>query len=346
MSLAPLGITCGDPGGVGPEIVARSLASATSNSKVVIYGDADILSQQLTKAGVPGERWVVVESLSHFSTATPPLVSIGLVHVGEWGDEARRHEASAAGGEAQYRCLQRALADAKAGSLRGLVTGPMSKEAVNLAGHEFVGHTEFLAAGCGLADDDVTMMFLGPRLRVALVTTHLAVRAVPDAITPVRVARSARHLGEALLQLDGPSRPRGIELLVTGLNPHAGEHGLFGDEDRLAIAPGIEQARAHPPFSAGLLQLRGPVPAETAIRMAAAGDVAGVVTMMHDQATIASKALDWGSAVNVTWGLPFVRTSVDHGVGYDAARSGQVDAQGMLSALLMAEQLTCAAALD
>jgi 4-hydroxythreonine-4-phosphate dehydrogenase len=147
------------------------------------------------------------------------------------------------------------------------------------------------------------------------------------------------HLIEVALRLPRSSQaaPR---IVVTGLNPHAGEAGLFGDEEPRAILPAVEQARALRPFSDGRAQLLGPMGAETAFRQAASGEVDAVVAMSHDQATIASKLLDWTQAVNVTWGLPFVRTSVDHGVAYDAAAGGTADARGMISAIAMAQSLT------
>jgi 4-phospho-D-threonate 3-dehydrogenase / 4-phospho-D-erythronate 3-dehydrogenase len=208
-----------------------------------------------------------------------------------------------------------------------------------MAGHDFVGHTEHLARACGLADDDVTMMFLGPNLRVALVTTHVAVGALPAEITSPRVLRTIEHMADAASRSSRPGGPT-PRLLVTGLNPHAGEGGMFGDDEPRAIVPAITAARARPPFSTGGVQLEGPLGAETAFRRAAGSSVESVVAMMHDQATIASKLLDWTQAVNVTWGLPFVRTSVDHGVAYDAAAQGSADDRGMVSAIAMAQQLT------
>ncbi|MCZ7684321.1 MAG: 4-hydroxythreonine-4-phosphate dehydrogenase PdxA [Sandaracinaceae bacterium] len=176
------------------------------------------------------------------------------------------------------------------------------------------------------------MMFLGPRLKVALATTHLALAGVPAAVTEARVERAIVHLA-ALLERLGPRAP--VRIAVTGLNPHAGEAGLFGREEIERVAPGIERARARLPG----VRVDGPLGAETALRFAASGEVEGVVCMFHDQATIASKLLDWGAAVNVTWGLPFVRTSVDHGVAYDAAAAGTADASGMGAALEMADRL-------
>jgi 4-hydroxythreonine-4-phosphate dehydrogenase len=139
-----------------------------------------------------------------------------------------------------------------------------------------------------------------------------------------------------------PIRPDGRppRMTVTGLNPHAGEAGMFGDEEPRSIEPAIAEARRLPPFADGRLLLEGPTPAETAFRTAASGGIDAVVAMLHDQATIASKLLDWGDAVNVTWGLPFVRTSVDHGVAYDAAASGKIEVEGMRAALELGRLLT------
>jgi 4-hydroxythreonine-4-phosphate dehydrogenase len=152
----------------------------------------------------------------------------------------------------------------------------------------------------------------------------------------MRVARTCRHLAEALLR-SGEVEPR---VVVASLNPHAGEGGLFGDEETRVLAPGIAEAKGAPPFSSGEASLEGPVGAETAFRHAVDGRFSGVVAMMHDQATIAAKLVDWGNSVNVTWGLPFVRTSVDHGVAYDAAARGEADPEGMVAAIRMARQLT------
>lgn len=327
----PLGITCGDPAGVGPEIALRAAASSAAGQ--VIYGDAHELSRRARSFGL-SERFEAVTDLG----AVPPG-KVGLVHVGHWPPEALSEGPSAPGGTVQFACLNRAIDDALAGRIRGLVTGPMNKAAVNLAGIPFSGHTEHLAFRSGRSHDGVTMMFLGPRLRVALVTTHLSVRDVPDAITAPRVTRACLHMAQALTRLDAPEYSRGREVVVAGLNPHAGEGGLFGDEESTTLIPAIECARAHIEFPDGV-QLTGPTPAETAIRVAASRKTSGVVAMMHDQATIPSKALDWGEAVNVTWGLPFVRTSVDHGVGYEAVEAGVVDASGMCAALRMAQRLT------
>jgi 4-hydroxythreonine-4-phosphate dehydrogenase len=289
------------------------------------------MAARLARQGVPHVAFRPGEALAPGS--------VGLVDAARWpADVVDARAPTAAGGAAQLAALDAAIAAVRRGEARALVTGPTSKEAIHLAGHAFVGQTEHLARAAGLADDGVTMMFLGPRLRVALVTTHLSIRSAPDAITAPRVTRAVRHLAEVLLRTAGEGAEPSLH--VTGLNPHAGEAGLFGDEEARVIGPALEALRAEPPFASGRVRLFGPRPAETVFREAAAGAIDGVVTMLHDQATIASKLLDWGDAVNCTWGLPFVRTSVDHGVAYDAARAGTAAPEGMIAALVMAQRLT------
>ncbi len=306
----------GDPAGVGPFVSVAAARAIRERADVTLVGDA----AQLT-------------ALLGADAASIALVDVGRLSRGA----IEAHAPTDEGGHAQLVALDHANDIVTRGDADALVTAPVSKASISRAGVAFIGQTEHLARRVGLADDDVTMMFLGPRLRVALVTTHLAIRRVPDEITASRALRTIRHLGEALVRLDAPP---GARLVVAGLNPHAGEENLFGDEETRVLAPAIALASAEPPFASGRLTLVGPAPAETAFREAAEGRATGVVAMMHDQATIASKLLDWGQAVNVTWGLPILRTSVDHGVGYDAARSGQIDPSGMIAAAELALRLS------
>ncbi|MBC7172590.1 MAG: 4-hydroxythreonine-4-phosphate dehydrogenase PdxA, partial [Polyangiaceae bacterium] len=200
MSL-PLAISVGDPSGVGPVVTAQALAEALGRDRALVFGDAARMAALLDAAGV---------QYAHVADTRTPLAegTVGVVHAAEWDDfviEARRPTAE--GGAAQLSALDAAVAAVRRGEARAVVTGPTSKEAIHLAGHPFVGQTEHLARAAGLADDDVTMMFLGPRLKVALVTTHLSIRQAPDAITQARVERAIHHLGEALVRLhaDGAS---------------------------------------------------------------------------------------------------------------------------------------------
>lgn len=338
----PLAVSVGDPAGVGPLVSVRAALAARGGEGapgVVLFGDAERL-EAMVLAEVGGRR-VDVPRVDPDAVAGVGPGTLAVCHAATWADAlVERRAPTPEGGRAQVAALDAATAAVHSGRARALVTGPTSKDAISRSGVPFVGQTEHLAAAAGLPPDAVTMMFLGERLRVALVTTHLAVRSVPEAIDAERVERTVVHLADAVGRLEGPAPARAIRLCVTGLNPHAGEQGLFGDEEARAIVPGMERARAHPLVARAGVRLEGPIPAETAFREAAAGRWQGVVTMMHDQATIASKLLDWGRAVNVTWGLPFVRTSVDHGVAYDAAASGRVEHEGMAAALAMARRLS------
>jgi 4-phospho-D-threonate 3-dehydrogenase / 4-phospho-D-erythronate 3-dehydrogenase len=332
----PLAVAVGDPAGIGPVVSLRAAARLVGQVPVVLFGDAAQLCELAQREGISA-------AVVHAPPEAPPG-TLGLIDVGRVSRASlSRHAPSAEAGAAQLEALQRAAESVQRGQARALVTGPTSKEAIVSSGHAFVGQTEYLAHLAGLAADAVTMLFLGPTLKVALVTTHLAIAQVPAAITGARVSRSVRHLAEALLRLSG-DRP--CSLAVAGLNPHAGEGGLFGREEIEVLQPALAELSREPPFGSGRVVLTGPVPAEAIFRAAQRGDVDGVVAMFHDQATIASKLLDWGAAVNTTWGLPFVRTSVDHGVAYDAARAGTADAEGMLAAMQMALRLTGDAHVD
>ncbi|HET8937891.1 MAG TPA: 4-hydroxythreonine-4-phosphate dehydrogenase PdxA [Polyangiales bacterium] len=342
MTQLPLAITTGDPGGVGPEISLRVAVAHSGEDPVVVFGDVSWLRTRAVALGMGADRIRTFRPEEPFELKSGEL---GLCDVGvPWDDAALAHQPSPQGGRAQLRTLDGAIAAAQRKHVRGLVTAPMSKESVQLGnrGSAFRGHTEHLAQAVGLHDDEVTMLFLGPKLRVGLVTTHISVVHAPAEITLPRVVRTVRHTGEALLRAaPPPAAGRKLRLGVTGLNPHAGESGLFGDEEQQVIAPAIRAALRLSPFSEGRVELvKTPIPAETAFRIALSGELDGVVAMIHDQATIPSKLLDWGSAVNVTWGLPFVRTSVDHGVAYAAAQSGEIDHSGMAAALHLARQLT------
>lgn len=342
-----LAISVGDPAGVGPEVSLRA-AQALRDVGFLVFGCQAQLLALASEMGM-SERIFAPAEVPDAQTLG---ARIAVIDAGACAADAiTQRRPTAEGGRAQLAALDAACDAVREGRAAALVTGPTSKAAITLAGTAFTGQTEHLARRAGLRADDVSMLFLGPRLRVGLVTTHLRVAEVPSAITSARVVRTARHLGEALRALHGahasgsphsltakqmPARALGErEVLISGLNPHAGEDGLFGDEEPRLIAPALEVVAQQ--FAD--VRFHGPVPAEAAFRFAADGRVDGVVAMYHDQATIASKLLDWGEAVNVTWGLPFVRTSVDHGVAYDAAGTEAVSADGMQAAVTLALDL-------
>jgi 4-hydroxythreonine-4-phosphate dehydrogenase len=332
--LPPLAISAGDPAGVGPVVAAAALAQCLGSDRALVCGDAEWMERALHRYGFESLKRIETDDAS---TLTPG--EVGLVHVADWPIsmvQARAPTIDA--GVVQRRALEAACDAVMSGAARAIVTGPVSKEAVSLSGISFKGQTEHLARQAGVHVENVTMMFLGPRLKVALVATHWPIKRVPSTITREHIDRTVRHLTDALNRWSPESKPLRIE--VTGLNPHAGEGGLLGTEEETIIGPTLDDLREEPPYSTGEVELLGPTPAEAAFRYAADGQAHGVVAMFHDQATIPSKILDWGEAVNVTWGLPFIRTSVDHGVAYDAAASGTASERGMIAAIRAAQRLS------
>ena len=213
----------------------------------------------------------------------------------------------------------------------------MSKLAIAESGApgsaDFRGHTEHLERLLG--SEEVVMAFVAPKLVTALVTTHLPISRVAAAVTPAGVARATYWLTRLLRSIGAPR----LRVAIASLNPHAGEGGLLGDEESVSITPGIELARARLAAAGIAADLVGPLGAETAMRRAVAGDFDGVVAMYHDQAMIPTKTLGFGEAVNISLGLPILRTSVDHGTAYDVAWTGQADARGMMAALRLGETL-------
>ncbi len=235
---------------------------------------------------------------------------------------------AAAAGRAAAEAVLRAARDAQAGRVDARVTAPQHKEALHAAGYPGPGHTELLAEAAGTPD--VAMMFVGGGLRVALLTIHRALRTVPDAVTPGELTRVARLLHRELPRY-GAARRR---IAVCGLNPHAGEGGLFGSEEKDVIAPALAALRAEG------LDVSGPLAADTLFVRAQQGEFDAVIAHYHDQGLIPVKLAAFGHAVNVTLGLPFVRTSVDHGTGFDIASKGVADEASLLAAMKLAAELT------
>ena len=239
---------------------------------------------------------------------------------------------SAAAGRAGAEAVLQAARDALAGYIAGLVTAPLNKESLHAAGYPWPGHTEMLAEVA--QSSDVAMMFVGGGLRVALVTIHRSLRSVPDAVTAAEVARVVRLVDRELPRF-GATRRR---IALCGLNPHAGENGLFGREELEVLGPAADALRAEG------LDLVGPLPADSLFVRAVRGEFDAVVSGYHDQGLIPVKLLAFGHAVNVTLGLPFVRTSVDHGTGFDIVEKGVADGKSLLEALKLAAQLTAVGA--
>lgn len=325
-----LAISTGDPGGIGPEISVRAASRLLGRATCVLFGARSALSSALASVGAPTQ----FVSFDVLPQALQDPVSVDTLYVVDTATHdtpsSWAHEPSVEGGRAQLAALETSVAAIEQGMCDALVTAPMSKLAVTLSGHHFIGHTEYLAQRAGLAEDSVSMIFAGPRLCVALATTHVPIRALADEVTMDRVLRAGVHLSEFLRARARQSRV--LRAVVCGLNPHAGEGGLLGQDEERVVEPALAKLK----LREADVEWLGPIGAETAFRWAASGEVDGVVAQFHDQATIASKLLDWGHAVNVTWGLPFVRVSVDHGVAYEAAASGRADPSAMHAAAELA----------
>jgi 4-hydroxythreonine-4-phosphate dehydrogenase len=318
--------------------VAVEAAARVRDASVVLVGDGEVIARAAALVGVAARRIVTVDERS-----TRKLARGGASAMGRWEASASLSVARARfgrptrdAGVAQLAWIDQAMDVVTSGAADALVTGPVSKSAIASSGsaaRRFRGHTEHLAKRAGAAE--VVMAFWTDELTIALVTTHLPLARVARALTSKAVA-SAVYWTADLVQRLGVRKPR---LVVTGLNPHAGEDGLLGMDEPLRIAPGIELARLRLARSRRAALIEGPIGAETAIRHARAGRYDAAIAMYHDQATIPMKLVGFGEAVNVTLGLPFIRTSVDHGTGYDIAGQGKADARGMKAAIDLAVRL-------
>jgi 4-phospho-D-threonate 3-dehydrogenase / 4-phospho-D-erythronate 3-dehydrogenase len=326
-----LGVTMGDPAGVGPEIIARAAAapSVRRDSRPVVIGAASAMSAALALVTSPLTLHPVKRIADcRWADGTLEVLDLGNVDM----QTLPRGAVSADAGRAAYDYVERAVALAQAREIDGIVTAPINKEALAAAGMQHTGHTEILARLSDTAD--FAMLLMGHELRVIHVTTHVALRRVPDLVTRERVLKTIR-LAQRTMQ--GLGR-RDARIAVAGLNPHAGEDGLFGDEEKTAIMPAIEAARAE-----GMTVI-GPLPADTLFSRARGGEFDIVVAMYHDQGHIPVKTLGFEyneaaktwtglSGVNVTIGLPFLRVSVDHGTAFDRAWKGIANHESMVEAL-------------
>lgn len=323
----PLLLTLGDPNGLGPELVCRLFHEYPGRREMgtfCILGPQAALEQAVERNG--GEKfWTVVEDPEHargpgvFLFSPQPRIPFA-PHPGK---------PEPSGGAAAGAALETAARLLMNGFARGIVTLPLNKAMLIKAGYNFPGHTEFLAEAAGLQRDEVCMHLCGDILRVSLVTTHPALRNVPELITKEKILRCIGLTVEFLrnLGLDTSS------VAVCGLNPHAGESGAIGREEIDVIEPAVAEAQALG------YEAFGPFPADTIFLRAARGEFAAVLAMYHDQGLAPLKLMHFAGAVNVTLGLPFVRTSVDHGTGYDLVGMGKADLGSLQAALGIAMKL-------
>jgi len=326
----PLLITMGDPAGVGPELILKALLAGELDScrrPLHVVGDAAVLqrSAQVFACAAELERDDQKNWLLHCHGRRLPVVNLSFLTE----EQARFGQPQTACGRAMVDYVEWAVARCLAGLAAGMVTCPINKAMINQAGVHFPGHTELLADRCGV--DKVVMMLAGERLKVALVTTHLAYKEVPSALSSAEILRTIQIANQSLRKQFGQAEPR---LAVLALNPHAGENGLFGDEEARLIAPAIEEARRSG------IDASGPHSADTLFHFAARGEYDTVICMYHDQGLIPLKLLHFEDAVNVTLGLPIVRTSVDHGTAYDLAGTGKASTASLIAAIRMAEAMS------
>jgi len=321
-----IAVTMGDPAGIGPEIIIKALASGElSGANAVVVGCLQTLQriqalgitppvelrpiQQVAQARfVPGIVNVIDQPL-----ADPAALMPGKVQ--------------AQAGDLAYRCVKRAAEMAMAGEVQAIATAPLNKEALHLAGHMYPGHTELLAK---LTDSrDYAMVLYTDKLKVIHVTTHIALRRFLDTLSSQRI-ETVIGMADTFLKRVGFRQPR---IAVAGVNPHAGENGLFGDEEITLVSPAIAAAKRRG------IEVYGPCPPDTVFLQAYEGQYDMVVAMYHDQGHIPLKLLGFYDGVNITAGLPFIRTSADHGTAFDIAWTGKAKSESMAISIQLASQL-------
>jgi 4-phospho-D-threonate 3-dehydrogenase / 4-phospho-D-erythronate 3-dehydrogenase len=328
-NLPIVAVTMGDGAGIGPEVIVPAVLHPDTLAvcRPVVVGDAERLRQAARLVGVATEIVPVDDpGEAVFDTRRVNVIDLGLLPADlPWG------ELSSAAGEAAYQYVRVAAELAMAGKVHGICTAPLNKEALHSAGHLFPGHTELLAHLTGV--DEVSMMLSTPKVKVIHVTTHLGLIDAIARIEPGLVERTVRRGHEALVRAGNATPVIG----VCGINPHAGEGGLFGyGEEEEKIVPALESLRAQG------IDARGPLPADTAFFLAGRGDYDLIVAMYHDQGHGPVKVLGIEAGVNLTVGLPVIRTSVDHGTAFDIAGTGKADPRSMVEALRQAAELAAA----
>lgn len=321
-----IALTLGDPAGIGPEIVAKAFAQDgfAERHRAMVVGNENVLRRAVDLVGAE-TRIKTIEDPDE-ALYEPGIMNV--VEVGELPDDLAFGKLDARAGAAAYAYLERATTLALKGRVGAICTAPLNKEALHLAGLKYPGHTEILA---NLTDTkDYAMMLVAPDLRVIHISTHVALSEAIERATPERELTVIRLARDAMLRI-GIEEPR---IAVAGLNPHAGENGLFGTEDLEKIEPAVTAAREEG------IKASGPWSADTVFGRARRGEFDIVVVQYHDQGHVPIKLLGFESGVNVTVGLPFFRTSVDHGTAFDIAGTGKAEHASLLVALDLARELS------
>lgn len=326
MGIKTVAVTMGDPAGIGPEIIVKALSEQElAGAPVVVVGCLRTL-QRLQEQGItPPVKLIAINRVSEARFAP------GRLHVIDEPlaepDALTPGNVQAQAGDLAYRCVKRATELAMAGEVQAIATAPLNKEALHLAGHLYPGHTELLATLTH--SRDYAMVLYTDRLKVIHVSTHVALRKFLDTLNQPRI-ETVITLADSFLKRVGFATPR---IAVAGVNPHAGENGLFGDEEIRIVAPAIEACRERG------LTVFGPCPPDTVFLQAHEGQYDMVVAMYHDQGHIPLKLLGFYDGVNITAGLPFIRTSADHGTAFDIAWTGKAKPESMSTSIKLAMQL-------
>lgn len=324
LAALPIAITMGDACGIGPEIIAKLFADPAPLPRALVLGDEGILKRAIQILSLPLQLRVI-DSPEDFQ-ATPDTINV--IPFSHLPEDLPFGQLDARAGKAAYDYIRAGIDLALQKRIRAVVTAPINKEAMRLADIHYPGHTEILADFSGTKD--FAMMLMNDDLRVILVTIHVSLRQALEQVTMESELRTLRLAHQAMTQL-GIARPR---IAVAGLNPHAGEHGMFGSEDEAIIRPAIQQAQAEG------IDVSGPWPGDTVFMNARKGQFDVVVAQYHDQGLIPVKYLGVEEGVNITVGLPFVRTSVDHGTAFDIAGTGKASHASLRVAVEQAAMLT------
>lgn len=322
-----IAVTMGDPAGIGPEIIIKSLIEGELNgAPVVVIGCVKTLRRILALNITPHAELRVIDhpSQAQFSAGTINIIDEPLADP----EALQPGIVQAQAGDLAYRCIKRATALALAGEVKAIATAPLNKEALHLGGHNFPGHTEMLAR---LTETkDYAMVLYTERLKVIHITTHISMRQFLDTLSQSRVETVIR-VADRFLKRVGIRLPR---IAVAGVNPHAGENGLFGDEEIRIVGPAVAAMKAEG------IDVTGPCPPDTVFMQCHEGQYDIVVAMYHDQGHIPLKLLGFYDGVNITAGLPFIRTSADHGTAFDIAWTGKAKSESMATSIALAMQIS------
>jgi len=319
-----IAITMGDPSGIGPEVCVKAVSDPEVSrvARCVVVGDAKVLSYAVKVSKLPGIIVNPIKSIEEAKFLRNLIDVIDLANVDI--TKLKMGTLSAMSGKASIQYLEKAIDLAMQGKVKGITTGPINKEAIRKAGFKFHGHTEILAKRT--KTKDYGMMFVSDTFWVLLVTTHIPLKSVAGSLNKKKILSKIKMAHDVLSRVRG-KKPR---IGVAGLNPHAGESGIFGTEEIKAIKPAVEEAKKMG------IDVKGPVSPDAIFNLAKAGVFDIVIAMYHDQGLIPLKLVSFNKSVNVTIGLPIVRTSVDHGTGFDIAGKGWANPGSMIQAVKVA----------